>query len=81
MEAGRTSLFVEGGAKLLNSFLEMRLWDEARVFRTKVTLGEGIAAPLIRNGILTGSFPLGSDRLQLFQHEGTRFPYVPGAEL
>lgn len=81
LAAGKTSLFVEGGAKLLNSFMEARLWDEARVFRTKVTLGDGAAAPLVRNGILSGSFPLGSDRLQLFQPEGTRFPYVAGAEL
>ncbi len=81
MAAGRTSLFVEGGAKLLNSFIAARLWDEARVFRTPPSLGAGVPAPKLRGGSLAAAFPLGGDRLELFQHEGSRFPYVPGAEL
>jgi diaminohydroxyphosphoribosylaminopyrimidine deaminase/5-amino-6-(5-phosphoribosylamino)uracil reductase len=81
LTAGKTSLFVEGGAKLLNSFIAAHLWDEARIFRTPVSLGDGVPVPLIKNGVLAARFPLGSDRLDLFQRAGTRFPYVPGSEL
>ncbi len=39
------SVFVEGGAKLLESFLESGLWDEARVFTGKMCFGQGVKAP------------------------------------
>jgi diaminohydroxyphosphoribosylaminopyrimidine deaminase/5-amino-6-(5-phosphoribosylamino)uracil reductase len=81
MAAGKTSLFVEGGAKLLNSFIAARLWDEARVFRTPLSLGDGVDAPKLRGGALAATFPLGNDRLELFMHAGSRLPYVAGAEL
>jgi len=49
------SLIVEGGAKLLNSFLEKGLWDEARVFTAKKKLVEiiggkvdGVEAPKMK---------------------------------
>lgn len=48
------SLLVEGGACLLNSFLEAGLWDEARVETAPVTLHEGVKAPRI-SGILSAS--------------------------
>jgi diaminohydroxyphosphoribosylaminopyrimidine deaminase/5-amino-6-(5-phosphoribosylamino)uracil reductase len=39
------SVIIEGGAKLLNSFLETDMWDEIRLFRSPKTFGKGIAAP------------------------------------
>lgn len=39
------SVLVEGGAKLLQSFIEKNLWDEARVFVSQVQFTEGIFAP------------------------------------
>ena len=42
------SLMVEGGAMLLNSFLEAGLWDEATVETAPVELGAGVEAPIIR---------------------------------
>ncbi|MCS6795804.1 MAG: bifunctional diaminohydroxyphosphoribosylaminopyrimidine deaminase/5-amino-6-(5-phosphoribosylamino)uracil reductase RibD [Raineya sp.] len=39
------SVLVEGGTKLLQSFIDKNLWDEARVFVAKQHFGEGIAAP------------------------------------
>ena len=39
------SLIVEGGAKLLTSFITSGLWDEARVFSTEQDFGEGVRAP------------------------------------
>ncbi|MFT4663243.1 MAG: diaminohydroxyphosphoribosylaminopyrimidine deaminase [Polaribacter sp.] len=38
-------LLVEGGQKLLQSFIDADCWDEARIFKTPVVLGTGIAAP------------------------------------
>ncbi len=39
------SLFVEGGAAIINSLLEYGLWDEARIFTSRHALGSGIKAP------------------------------------
>ncbi len=39
------SVIVEGGAKLLNSFIEQGLWDEARVFSSGLKIKEGVKAP------------------------------------
>jgi diaminohydroxyphosphoribosylaminopyrimidine deaminase/5-amino-6-(5-phosphoribosylamino)uracil reductase len=39
------SVFVEGGAELLGTFLESGLWDEARVFTGKLFFSEGVKAP------------------------------------
>ncbi|MDR1764144.1 MAG: bifunctional diaminohydroxyphosphoribosylaminopyrimidine deaminase/5-amino-6-(5-phosphoribosylamino)uracil reductase RibD [Dysgonamonadaceae bacterium] len=39
------SLIVEGGAKLLNSFLNEELWDEIQVEIAPFILGEGVPAP------------------------------------
>ncbi|MDH6534128.1 bifunctional diaminohydroxyphosphoribosylaminopyrimidine deaminase/5-amino-6-(5-phosphoribosylamino)uracil reductase RibD [Parabacteroides sp. 52] len=41
------SLLVEGGAFLLQSFLQEGLWDEARVETAPCLLGEGVKAPVI----------------------------------
>lgn len=39
------SVIIEGGAKLLNSFLNQNLWDEARVFTGSMRFVRGIKAP------------------------------------
>jgi diaminohydroxyphosphoribosylaminopyrimidine deaminase/5-amino-6-(5-phosphoribosylamino)uracil reductase len=39
------SLFIEGGAELLRSFISSGTWDEARVFTGITEFGSGIAAP------------------------------------
>ena len=41
------SVIIEGGAKLLNSFIENNLWDEARVFSGNKFFIRGIKAPAI----------------------------------
>ncbi|MDR3129041.1 MAG: bifunctional diaminohydroxyphosphoribosylaminopyrimidine deaminase/5-amino-6-(5-phosphoribosylamino)uracil reductase RibD [Tannerellaceae bacterium] len=48
------SLLVEGGATLLNSFLEAGLWDEAHVEVVPFFLGKGVIAPTIT----TSSLPI-----------------------
>jgi diaminohydroxyphosphoribosylaminopyrimidine deaminase/5-amino-6-(5-phosphoribosylamino)uracil reductase len=42
-----TSLLVEGGARLLNHFLQEELWDEIQTETSPITLGEGVKAPAI----------------------------------
>ena len=39
------SLIVEGGAKTLRGFLELGLWDEARIFQAPERFGSGMKAP------------------------------------
>lgn len=41
------SLIIEGGATLLNSFLEDNIWDEARIFTGNDLLYHGLRAPVI----------------------------------
>ncbi|MEO5905904.1 MAG: hypothetical protein ABIQ11_04225 [Saprospiraceae bacterium] len=42
---------IEGGAFLLNMFIEKNKWDEAWVIRTQHILDRGIKAPIVK-GIL-----------------------------
>ncbi|HET7178899.1 MAG TPA: bifunctional diaminohydroxyphosphoribosylaminopyrimidine deaminase/5-amino-6-(5-phosphoribosylamino)uracil reductase RibD [Chryseosolibacter sp.] len=41
------SVIVEGGAQIINSFVKLNLWDEARVFVSPQTFQAGVAAPQI----------------------------------
>jgi len=44
------SLMVEGGAKLLQTFIEEGVWDEANVITNEqLVLGSGLAAPVLSN--------------------------------
>jgi diaminohydroxyphosphoribosylaminopyrimidine deaminase/5-amino-6-(5-phosphoribosylamino)uracil reductase len=51
---GVQSVFVEGGAAVINAFLKSGLWDEIRRCQGKPAIGEGITAPSPQ-GKLTGS--------------------------
>jgi len=46
-EAEVNQLIVEGGTKLLQSFINANLWDEARVFTGTGLFGNGVKAPII----------------------------------
>lgn len=41
------SLIVEGGTRLLQSFIESNLWDEARIETSPIQLCSGVKAPII----------------------------------
>ncbi|UZR94689.1 bifunctional diaminohydroxyphosphoribosylaminopyrimidine deaminase/5-amino-6-(5-phosphoribosylamino)uracil reductase RibD [Chondrinema litorale] len=41
------SVIIEGGAQLLNAFIEQSLWDEAKVFKSKTLFSDGIKAPVL----------------------------------
>jgi len=40
-----TSVLIEGGAQLLQTFIDAGLWDEARIFSGKTCFGDGVKAP------------------------------------
>ena len=51
--AGIQSLFIEGGASVLNHFISTGLWDEARIFTGDSYFKEGVKAPLIKRELLS----------------------------
>jgi diaminohydroxyphosphoribosylaminopyrimidine deaminase / 5-amino-6-(5-phosphoribosylamino)uracil reductase len=60
-------LFVEGGEKLLNSFIKRGLWDEARVFTAAKTIGEGIPAPQLMSAFLQDTTQIDNDTLRTYR--------------
>jgi len=61
------SLLVEGGQKLLQSFLDRGIWDEARVFIAPTFLGAGVKAPSI-SASSTACTQIGVDNLFVFKN-------------
>ena len=64
---GINTLMIEGGAKILSTYLQEKLWDEARVFETGHTLKSGIAAPQLPANQCQASFALQSDVLKIYR--------------
>jgi len=62
------SIIVEGGAKTIQSFINKNLWDEARIFKTKNNIYEGVKSPLINGKIISTSF-INSDTLNILVNE------------
>jgi len=63
------SVLVEGGAKMLQSFIGADYWDEARVItNTELLSAEGIAAPVLVNATLASEERVGTDTIQYFKH-------------
>jgi diaminohydroxyphosphoribosylaminopyrimidine deaminase / 5-amino-6-(5-phosphoribosylamino)uracil reductase len=52
-QKGIQSLFIEGGAEVLNHFYSLDLWDEARIFTGLVNFRSGIKAPRIHGRLLS----------------------------
>lgn len=75
------SMIVEGGAQLLYTFINAGLWDEARIFTGKVSLGSGLAAPLLKHAFPILKTSLGGDTLNVFVHKKSKYQYVSGMEL
>ena len=46
------SVIIEGGTTTLQSFIDMNIWDEARVFTTNKKLNDGVKAPVIKGKTL-----------------------------
>jgi diaminohydroxyphosphoribosylaminopyrimidine deaminase/5-amino-6-(5-phosphoribosylamino)uracil reductase len=59
------SVLVEGGAELLQSFLNSGMWDEARVFSGKMLFSQGIRAPEI-NEKPDETLKIGESKLEVY---------------
>jgi len=68
------SIMVEGGAKLLQSFINEGLWDEARVITNEsLFVGQGLPAPMLRDSTLRGHDRIFNDSINYFYHSA--FPF------
>jgi diaminohydroxyphosphoribosylaminopyrimidine deaminase/5-amino-6-(5-phosphoribosylamino)uracil reductase len=63
-----SSVFMEGGARLHNAFLETGLWDEARVFTGSMSFSQGVKAPELI-GKPDESLNIGDTRLDIFKNK------------
>lgn len=66
---GIQSLLVEGGARLLRSFIEAGLWDEARVEVAPFCLVEGVPAPSLPSSLLAAEEVLDGRKILHFSPE------------
>jgi diaminohydroxyphosphoribosylaminopyrimidine deaminase/5-amino-6-(5-phosphoribosylamino)uracil reductase len=62
------SVMIEGGARLLSTFLEEGLWDEARVLTGKMTFSQGVKAPVIPLDPLE-SAEFGGTRVEVYRNK------------
>lgn len=65
------SVIIEGGAKLLQSFIDENLWDEARVITNmEMTIEKGISAPGLKHTNLIKEAISGTDKIEYFLNSG-----------
>jgi diaminohydroxyphosphoribosylaminopyrimidine deaminase / 5-amino-6-(5-phosphoribosylamino)uracil reductase len=71
------SVLVEGGAKMLQSFIEEGCWDEARVITNQQLAisddqnsGQGLKAPLLTDAVLLEELKLETDIIKIFKPKG-----------
>lgn len=70
---GIQSILVEGGAKLLQSFIDSDQWEEARIItNTALQVGSGLAAPMINNATMVQSFTSMTDQINMYIHPKTK---------
>ena len=64
------SVIVEGGAKLLQSFIDAGFWDEARVItNSNLIIGEGLDAPVLKNSSLILQQEIKNDNIEYRKHD------------
>ncbi|SIO04819.1 diaminohydroxyphosphoribosylaminopyrimidine deaminase [Chitinophaga niabensis] len=59
------SMIVEGGAHLLQQFID-NVWDEARVITGKHALGGGLPAPVLHNALLQEELEVQGDLISMY---------------
>jgi diaminohydroxyphosphoribosylaminopyrimidine deaminase/5-amino-6-(5-phosphoribosylamino)uracil reductase len=64
------SILVEGGAKLLQSFIDEGIWDEARVIvNNELIISKGLHAPLLKDHDLQTSEKIASDTVHYYTNK------------
>lgn len=66
---GIQSLMVEGGAKLLQQFIDKGLWDEARIEIAPFDLGSGVPAPEMKEENLKSCLSIDKRKILNYRHE------------
>jgi len=62
------SVIVEGGARLLQSFIDEGMWDEARVIANReLAIGNGLPAPVLADCIKTDEQIIFSDTIEFYK--------------
>jgi diaminohydroxyphosphoribosylaminopyrimidine deaminase/5-amino-6-(5-phosphoribosylamino)uracil reductase len=63
------SVLVEGGAALLQSFIDEGYWDEARVItNNELEIADGLAAPVLKNASVLPAETLLSDTIRTYHN-------------
>jgi diaminohydroxyphosphoribosylaminopyrimidine deaminase/5-amino-6-(5-phosphoribosylamino)uracil reductase len=62
------NLMVEGGASVLQSYIDEGLWDELHLFESDVNIGEGIKAPLFPRQKALKSLNLQADTYTIYRN-------------
>lgn len=71
-ERGITSLLVEGGAKLLQTFIDENMWDEMRIITNpNLIIEKGIAAPNHIPLSFSNQFEIGQDVVSIYHNSKT----------
>lgn len=63
---GIQSVIVEGGAGLIYALVKEKFWDEARIFVSPNTFGEGISAPKVEGNLISSEF-VADDELKIIK--------------
>lgn len=63
-----SSIFIEGGAATLQSFIDADLWDEARVFSSHAVSGDGVKAPVIMK-TPASRLSVGNNHLSIYRND------------
>jgi diaminohydroxyphosphoribosylaminopyrimidine deaminase/5-amino-6-(5-phosphoribosylamino)uracil reductase len=62
------SVIVEGGAKLLQSFIDEKMWDEARVITNRQLFADaGLRSPELTGAMKSGEQPVFNDTIEFFK--------------
>ncbi|MBA3829483.1 MAG: bifunctional diaminohydroxyphosphoribosylaminopyrimidine deaminase/5-amino-6-(5-phosphoribosylamino)uracil reductase RibD [Taibaiella sp.] len=75
------SLIVEGGAGLLHQFINVGLWDEARILTGNIAIDNGISAPTLTNAKHAFSTNIGDDGLDIYVNRHSAYQYIQGMPL
>lgn len=64
------SVIVEGGARLLQSFIDEEIWDEARMIKNeKLIINNGLAAPEIKSEKIKEEMQVLDDAIKIYTNE------------
>jgi diaminohydroxyphosphoribosylaminopyrimidine deaminase/5-amino-6-(5-phosphoribosylamino)uracil reductase len=64
------SVIVEGGARLLQSFIDEEMWDEARIIKNeKLIINNGLSAPIFINRNAGEEINILDDSIKIYNHE------------